>query len=64
MQANSIEIPAGKKIGLVISILAGLGGITAFLLYIERRSHRKIEEEVLVLDKNIKELQLQKLKQG
>lgn len=50
-----------RKIMYLMTGVAALGGLTAFLIYLDRQRHRKVQEEILQLDKNIKELQLQKL---
>lgn len=62
--ASKYDIVQDSRIKLMLTLLAALGGITAFLIYIERKKHRKMESDVLALDKNIKELQLQRLKNG
>jgi hypothetical protein len=56
--ATSIPIP---KLNMVFTALAALGGLTAFLIYLENKKQRKTQEEVLELDKQIKSLQLKKL---
>jgi hypothetical protein len=53
-----------RKIMYLIGGMAALGGLTAFLIYIDRKRNNKVRQEILQLDKNIKELQLQKLKKG
>lgn len=53
-----------RKITYIIGALAALGGLTAFLIYLDKQNTRKIQDEILVLDKNIKELQLQKLQKS
>ena len=46
----------------IIGGLAALGGVTAFIVYLENKNHKKLELEILALDRSIKELQLYKLK--
>ena len=46
----------------IIGGLAALGGVTAFIVYLETKNHKKLELEILGLDRSIKELQLYKLK--
>jgi len=46
---------------VVFELVAALAAATSILIYYEKKSHRKLEEEVLALDKNIKQLQLSKL---
>jgi hypothetical protein len=57
-----IDIEQNHKITLLIGGLAALGGITAFLIYLENRQTRKTEAQILALDKEIKELQLNDLR--
>ena len=54
----TINDKQSKMINLVIGGLAALGGITAFIGYMHSRKHNKIKEEVALLDKAIKELEL------
>ncbi len=61
---KSIDLGQNKKIGLIIGIITALSGITAFLIYFEGKRHRKLSEDVTQLDKEIKQLQLLKLKNG
>ena len=59
---SSIDIKQTKAIEWVIGGLAALGGLTAFIVYLENKKHKKLELEILNLDKSIKELQLYKMK--
>lgn len=61
---KNIDLLQNKKIGLIVGIVTALSGITALLIYFEGKRHRKISEEVTQLDKEIKQLQLLKLKNG
>ena len=54
----TINDKQNRYITLVIGGLAALGGITAFIGYMHSRKHNKIKEEVALLDKAIKELEL------
>lgn len=47
---------------IMIAIFIGLGGLAAFLVYLEDLKHKKIKDDILVLDKNIKEFTLRNLK--
>ena len=58
----TIDQKQDRKITWIIGGLAALGGITAFLIYLDRQRHAKVRGEIMTLDKEIKELQLQKLK--
>jgi hypothetical protein len=54
----TINDKQNKYITLIIGGLTALGGITAFIGYMHSRKHSKIKEEVALLDKAIKELEL------
>lgn len=54
----TINDKQSKMINLIIGGLAALGGITAFIGYMHSRKHNRIKEEVALLDKAIKELEL------
>jgi uncharacterized membrane protein (DUF106 family) len=56
------DIVQNNKITLIIAVLTGLSAITGFLLYLDNKKNSKIQNEIDQLDKSIKELQLQKLK--
>lgn len=60
----STEIKQQGQLGVLFGLLTALGGITAFLAYLESKKHGKIQDEIAQLDKNIKELQLYKLQNG
>ena len=59
---SAIDIRQNKTIEWIIGGLAALGGLTAFIVYLENRRHKKLELDILNLDKEIKSLQLYKLK--
>jgi hypothetical protein len=59
---SSIDIKQTKAIEWIIGGLAALGGLTAFIVYLENKKHKKLELEILNLDKSIKSLQLYKMK--
>ncbi len=47
-----------KKTIIFLSIAGALSGIAAFFSYVQGANKRKLEEDVLALDKQIKMLQL------
>ena len=53
-----------RRLNLVFGIVAALSGLAAILIYIDNRRHSKVQEELFTLDKELKELQLQELKNG
>jgi hypothetical protein len=46
------------KTNPLLIFLSALGGLTAFLIYIEGKKTRKLEREVLELDKELKAHQI------
>ena len=53
-----------RRINLVFGLVAALSGIAAILIYIDNRRHSQIQEEILALDRELKEQQLEKLRNG
>lgn len=49
---------------LIFGLVAALSGLAAILIYIDNRRHSKVQEELFTLDKELKELQLEELKNG
>jgi hypothetical protein len=41
-----------------------IGGVVGILVYLNQRKHNQVEKELFELDKEIKTLQLSKLKNG
>lgn len=60
----NIDSTQNKKLALAFSLLAALGGLTAFLVYLDKKKHEKTTTEIMQLEKQIKSLQLEKLKNG
>jgi hypothetical protein len=47
-----------RYITLIIGGVAALGGVVALLGYLHSRKHTKIKEEIALLDRTIKQLEL------
>jgi len=47
-----------RKLTILLSFAGALAGVVAVFTYVQGRTKRKLEEEVLGLDKQIKQLQL------
>jgi hypothetical protein len=47
-----------KSINLLIAAISALGGIALFMGYIHTKRHSKLQDEILLLDKEIKTLEL------
>ena len=54
--------PTHKQLGIIIGILSAIGGLTALLVYLENRQNKLIKDQLLLLDKELKLLQIQKTK--
>jgi hypothetical protein len=50
-----------KKINTAIAVISGVSALLSIAMYFERKKDRKIQSEIMLLDKNIKEQQLNKL---
>lgn len=59
-----IDLLQESKIKWLIAGLGALGGIVAVLVYLDQKKHNQVEKEIFELDKEIKLLQLKKLKNG
>jgi hypothetical protein len=64
MTPISVDLLQEKKIKWLIAALGALGGIVAILVYLDQKRHNNVEKEIFALDKEIKILQLKKLKNG
>jgi hypothetical protein len=59
-----IDLLQEKKIKWLFAGLAALGGIVGLFLFLDQKKHNKVEREIFELDKQIKLLELEKLKNG
>jgi hypothetical protein len=60
----TIDQKKTMQIQALVGIVTIIGGLTALFLYFDKRKHSKIQVELDTLDKEIKELQLAKLKKN
>jgi hypothetical protein len=60
----NIDFLQEKKIQNLATWMIILGGIVGVLVYVNQRKHNQVEKELFELDKEIKTLQLSKLKNG
>jgi uncharacterized membrane protein YpjA len=58
------DILQEKKIGWLIASFAILGSVVGVVAYMDQKKHNKVERDIFELDKEIKLLQLEKLKNG
>jgi hypothetical protein len=61
---NAFDLLQEKKIGWLIGALGVLGTIVAVIAYIDQKKHNELQKEVIELDKELKSLQLEKIKNG
>ena len=53
--------PKPTQINTTIAVISGVSALLSIALYFERKKDRKIQSEIMLLDKTIKEKQLNKL---
>ena len=58
---NEIDIKQGEQIKILFTALFALGGLSAFLVYLDNKKHSKLKSEVMNLEKQIKQLELAKM---
>jgi hypothetical protein len=61
---NAFDLLQEKKIGWLIGAFAVLGTVVAVIAYIDQKKHNQLQKEVIELDKELKRLQLEKIKNG
>lgn len=61
---NAFDLLQEKKIGWLMAGFAVLGSIVALAAYMNQKKHNQVEKELFDLDKEIKSLQLERLKNG
>lgn len=61
---NAFDLLQEKKIGWLIGAFAVLGTVVAVVAYIDQKKHNQLQKEVIELDKELKRLQLDKIKNG
>lgn len=61
---QAIDLLQSKKISLLLSGLAILSAIVGVLVYLDQKKHNTVQKDILALDKEIKTLQLERLKNG
>lgn len=64
MPNNLVDLFQEKKIRWLVAGLTVMGGIVAILAYVNQKKHNAVEKELFALDKEIKQLQLMKLRNG
>jgi hypothetical protein len=60
----NIDLLQEKKIQSLATWMIIIGGVVGVLVYLNQKKHNDVERELFELDKEIKTLQLSKLKNG
>jgi hypothetical protein len=60
----NIDLLQEKKIQSLATWMIIIGGVVGVLVYLNQKKHNDVEKELFELDKEIKTLQLSKLKNG
>ena len=61
---NAFALLQEKKIKWLIAGFAILGSIVGIVAYVDQKKHNRLQKELFDLDKELKTLQLNKLKNG
>jgi hypothetical protein len=59
-----LDLLQKRQITLLVVGLTALSGIVGVLIYLDQKKHNKVQKDILALDKEIKTLQLEKLRNG
>lgn len=62
MAKSTVDLIQEKQIRLLFYLVATLGATTTLVLYWQNRKNRKEKDELLAMEKELKTLQLEKLK--
>jgi Tfp pilus assembly protein PilN len=59
-----LDLLQKRQITLLVVGLTALSGIVGVLIYLDQKKHNIVQKDILALDKEIKTLQLEKLRNG
>lgn len=59
-----LDLIQKKQITWLVIGLTALSGIVGVLIYIDQKKHNTVQQDILALDKEIKLLQLERLRNG
>jgi Tfp pilus assembly protein PilN len=59
-----LDLLQERKITWLVIGFAALSGVVGILVYLDQKKHNTVQRDILALDKEIKTLQLAKLKNG
>ena len=61
---NPLDLLQDRKINWLIASFDILGSVVAVIAYIDQKKHNDLQKEVIELDRELKRLQLEKIKNG
>jgi uncharacterized membrane protein YpjA len=61
---NPLDLLQDRKINWLIAGFAILGSIVGVIAYMDQKQHNRVQKELFDLDKEIKRLQLERLRNG
>jgi len=56
-----MALPKQSQVNIAIAVISGVSALLSIIMYFERKKDRKLQSEIMVLDKEIKQEQLEKL---
>lgn len=56
-----MALPKPSQVNVAIAVISGVSALLSVLMYFERKKDRKLQSEILELDKTLKEKQLKKI---
>ena len=59
-----LDLLQKRQITWLVVGLTTLSGIVGVLIYLDQKKHNRVQKDILALDKEIKTLQLEKLRNG
>ena len=55
-----MRLPKQSQVNVAIAVISGVSALLSIALYFERKKDRKLQSEIMQLDKEIKQEQLEK----
>jgi len=56
-----MALPKQSQVNIAIAVISGVSALLSIVMYFERKKDRKLQSEIMQLDKSIKQEQLEKL---
>ena len=61
---HTLDLTQNKQIKFIITAVIALGALSTFLVYLDNKKHARLKSEIMDLEKQIKAIQLETLKNG